>query len=63
MTLFSIGDEADNAQYLERTAERLRTMVARTTGLAGADPIQVRTRLELRDRHLRRQTQSYRTFA
>lgn len=63
MTLFSIGDESDDAQYLERTAERLRTMVVRTTGLHGADPVEVRTRLERMDRHVRRQTQSSRTFA
>jgi hypothetical protein len=63
MTLFSIGDESDDAQYLERTAERLRTMVAHTTGLHGADPVQVRTRLERMDRHVRRDTQEGRSFA
>lgn len=53
MTFLTLGGDADD-QYLERTAERLRTMAERTTGLDGADPAQVRQRLEHMDRHARR---------
>ena len=53
MTFLTTSNDADDG-YLERTAERLRTMVERTTGLNGADPVQVRERLERMDRHVRR---------
>jgi len=42
MFLSLIANEPDNSRYLERTAERLRAMSAHTTGLEGADPVQVR---------------------
>jgi hypothetical protein len=53
MTFLTIGTKADDG-YLERTADRLRTMTERTTGLNGADPVQVRQRIERMDRHAKR---------
>lgn len=53
MTFLTIGSDID-AGYLERTAQRLRTMAERTTGLHGADPVRVRERIEHMDRHARR---------
>ena len=54
MFLSMIPNEAENDRYLERTAQRLRSMTAHTTGLEGADPAEVRRRLKARDRHARR---------
>lgn len=51
-----IPNEEEHSRYLERTADRLRAMSARTTGLEDADPVQVRTRLKAMDRHARRHT-------
>jgi len=53
MTLLTIGDDFDESRYLERTADRLRAMVARTPDLHEADPLVVRTRYEHMDRHVR----------
>ena len=53
MTLLTVGNEFDENRYLERTAERLREMVARTPNLHEADPAVVRTRYEQMDRHVR----------
>lgn len=53
MTFLTMGSQADDG-YLERTADRLRTMAERTRGLDGADPVRVRERLEHMDRHARR---------
>ncbi len=53
MTFLTMGSKADDG-YLERTADRLRTMAERTRGLDGADPVRVRERLEHMDRHARR---------
>mgnify|MGYP001815683246 FL=1 len=53
MTFLTLGNGADDS-YLERTADRLRTMAERTRGLDGADPVKVRERLEHMDRHARR---------
>jgi hypothetical protein len=53
MTLLTISNEFDEDHYLERTAERLRSMVARTPDLHEADPVVVRTRYEHMDRHVR----------
>ena len=53
MTLLTISNEFDEDNYLERTAERLRSMVARTPDLHEADPVVVRTRYEHMDRHVR----------
>ena len=50
MTFLTIGKQADD-RYLERTAERLRTMTERTKALDGADPARVRERLQHMDRH------------
>ena len=55
MFLSMIPNEADSSAYIERTAQRLRTMAARKTGLESADPTEVRTRLKAMDRHARRQ--------
>ena len=64
MTFLTIHDDSDNdAQYLARTAERLRTMVERTTALKGADPVQVRERLERMDRYVRRNPYLHHTAA
>jgi len=63
MFLSLIVSEPDNARYLERTAERLRAMSAHTTGLEGADPAEVRTRLKARDRHARRQAAANQSVA
>ena len=49
MFLSLITSEPDNSRYIERTAERLRAMSAHTTGLEGADPVQVRARIDLVD--------------
>ena len=63
MFLSMIPNEAENSRYLERTAERLRSMAAHKTGLESADPIEVRTRLKARDRHARRQAGASRSVA
>ena len=55
MFLSMIPNEEETTRYLERTAQRLRSMTAHTTGLEGADPAEVRGRLMARDRHARRQ--------
>jgi hypothetical protein len=55
MFLSMIPNEAENSRYIERTAQRLRTMAAHKTGLESADPAEVRSRLKARDRHARRQ--------
>ena len=55
MFLSMIPNEEETTRYLERTAQRLRSMTAHTTGLEGADPAEVRARLMARDRHARRQ--------
>jgi len=54
MFLSMIPNEAENDRYLERTAQRLRSMTARTNALEGADPAEVRARLESMDRYARR---------
>lgn len=55
MTFLTVSvDSDDDARYLARTAERLRSMVESSTGLDGADPVRVRERLEHMDRHARR---------
>jgi hypothetical protein len=51
--MLTISNEFDEDNYLERTAERLRSMVARTPDLHEADPVVVRTRYEHMDRHVR----------
>ena len=53
MTLLTVGNEFDENRYLERTAERLREMVARTPNLHEEDPGVIRTRYEQMDRHVR----------
>ncbi|MGB9357107.1 MAG: hypothetical protein WCC01_00985 [Acidimicrobiia bacterium] len=53
MTFLTMGSKADDG-YLERTADRLRTMAERTRALDGADPARVRERLEHMDRYARR---------
>jgi len=53
MTLLTIGNEFDENRYLERTAERLRSMVARAPDLHSEDPLVVRTRYQNMDRHVR----------
>jgi hypothetical protein len=53
MTFLTIGTEYDETRYLERTAERLRAMVARTPDLHNADPVEVRSRYQNMDRHVR----------
>ena len=53
MTFLTLGSGADDS-YLERTADRLRTMAESARGLDGADPVKVRKRLEHMDRHARR---------
>ena len=53
MTLLTSSNEFDENRYLERTAERLRTMVARAPHLHEADPEAVRTRYQRMDRHVR----------
>jgi hypothetical protein len=53
MTLLTIGNEFDENRYLERTAERLRSMVARAPDLLSEDPLVVRTRYQHMDRHVR----------
>ena len=63
MFLSMIPSEAEVDRYLERTAERLRTMTANTTALEGADPLQVRARLEHLDRHARRKSHLNRSIA
>ena len=63
MFLSLIVSEPDNQRYLERTAERLRSMTANTTGLEGADPAQVRARIKSMDRHARRQAGASRSIA
>ena len=47
------SSEFDETRYLERTAERLRAMVARTPDLHEADPEVVRNRYQRMDRHAR----------
>lgn len=54
MFLSMIPNEPDNSAYIERTAQRLRSMAAHKTGLEDADPTEVRTRLKAMDRHARR---------
>ncbi|MGB5185530.1 MAG: hypothetical protein WBO84_00185, partial [Acidimicrobiia bacterium] len=54
MFLSMIPNEAENTRYLERTAQRLRSMTAHTTALEDADPAEVRSRLKARDRYARR---------
>jgi hypothetical protein len=63
MFLSIIPNEAENTRYLERTAERLRSMTAHTTGLEGADPADVRARISAMDRHARRQARSSQSVA
>ena len=63
MFLSMIPNEAENDRYLERTAQRLRSMVAHTTGLEGADPDEVRARLKSMDRHARSQAGASRSVA
>ena len=53
MTLLTSSNEFDENRYLERTAERLRTMVACTPDLHEADPVAVRSRYQRMDRHVR----------
>ena len=53
MTLLTISNDFDEDRYLERTAQRLRSMVARTPDLLEADPVVVRTRYQRMDRHVR----------
>jgi hypothetical protein len=63
MFLSMIPNEAENARYLERTAHRLRSMAESTTGLDGADPLEVRARLKARDRYVRHQASASRSVA
>lgn len=53
MTLLTNGNEFDENRYIERTAERLRAMVARAPDLHNADPVVVRSRYQNMDRHVR----------
>lgn len=53
MTLSTSGNEFDENRYIERTAERLRAMVARAPDLHNADPVVVRSRFQNMDRHVR----------
>ena len=53
MTLLTVSNEFDENRYLERTAERLRAMVARAPDLHSVDPLVVLTRYEHMDRHVR----------
>ena len=63
MFLSMIPNEVENDRYLERTAQRLRSMTARTNALEGADPAEVRSRLEAMDRHVRRQAAASQSVA
>ena len=53
MTLLTVGNEFDENRYLERTAERLREMVARTPFKDIILGIKRTTRYEHMDRHVR----------
>ena len=63
MTLLTIGDDFDESRYLERTADRLRAMVARTPDLHEADPAVVRSRYQNMDRHVRWMAKADRSVA